>query len=395
MRDGIRAVAIVVLILLGLLSGLIAVWQMLPRVVEETTLWRNSTSRSALGYAGLLALLEQSGFAVTRVTEGEALDQAGGDLLLVTEPERLDPDAFAARLRRPDANVLLIVPKRMVITADTATDRVTGSGMVPRNRIIQLLRALGQEGFPVRPAEDELTRWTLPPGVVEPLIGDLQLWRDGKLEPWAAQDDAILLGQRHLPDGGRLWLLADPDPLMNHGLDDGANVRFALAVFEQVAPGHRIVVDARTLLSGDKQPGYAVLARPPWIALPILVILALVLTGLAAFGRFGAPTGRQGRSARGGQALARRGARLLLAGSDGRRVALLRYLEQAARLVGGRAGDEAALVQRIEAIEAWRLPKLGYQELRRRALRATGRLGTMAAAREIARWRKEMIDERG
>src|SRR5690606_32720741 len=75
-----------------------------------------------------------------------------------------------------------------------------------------------------------------------PTIDWPQTLRATPLVKLAGDGGGVLLGLRRSEDGKRLWVLTDPDPLQNHGLHRGENLRFALALMDLVAPGATPVV---------------------------------------------------------------------------------------------------------------------------------------------------------
>src|SRR5205085_4385948 len=59
--------------------------------------------------------------------------------------------------------------------------------------------------------------------------GGVQLIKSSRLRPVIGNDSGMLVGE--LRTGARrLWILADPDPLQNHGLADPDNAVFAVAL---------------------------------------------------------------------------------------------------------------------------------------------------------------------
>jgi hypothetical protein len=72
-----------------------------------------------------------------------------------------------------------------------------------------------------------------------PQAGDFRLAEPGLLKPLVAGESGVLLGGLQIPGGKMVWMLSDPEPLMNGSILKGENLRFALRLAEAFLDGDK------------------------------------------------------------------------------------------------------------------------------------------------------------
>ena len=192
-------------------------------------------------------------------------------------------------------------------------------------------------------------------------------------------------------DGREVWVLSDPDYLDNHALAtlDGAlgaaNILRLLS-----APSHDFAFDV-TLNGFGRNPNLLKLAfEPPFLALTLCLLAAVVLAVLHAAVRFGVPEREARALAFGKRALAENIAALLrLAKRSHRTGAAYAALvaESAGRASGSRLSGPA-LVRYLDGI-ANDGPR--FSDLAREATDARDNAALVAAAQKLHRWKGTIL----
>ncbi len=367
----------------------------------------HALSVSATGYKGLYDLVERTrGARLVRDEAGLATD----DLLIVA----LEPRSRAEDVQRlVDARrgpTLFILPKWVTVASDENSGwvRILSPGAGAAG-----LQALGG-GLERRSGGPGAGSGVAGQGLVSGIrfaVPDSPQAVDGKravtLVPLA--DDAALVAQLL---GEPHYLVADPDLLANHALDDMERARTAIALIDALSPTRGPVAFDLTV-NGFGRTSSPTLLRlafePPFIAMTLALLVAGILAGLHGANRFG-PVARELRAFAFGKAdlvensaglvrLARREARLGPAYAD-----VIR--QEAARALHAPAGLEG------EALDAWidraarrpaaepargRLLTLRslptapaaapFSELARNVETARDRHQLLAAARTLSSWR--------
>ncbi len=310
------------------------------------------------GFAGLAALLERRGHAVSLSrNRGRLGDPA---LLVLTPPHFADGEALAEVLaeRRWQGPTLLILPKWFAIELpEEGFDELPPQGWVQ----------LGNGGSPAWLEElDGLV-------AIEARIGRTQGWRGlGRtgglarpdvvqavsaegLEPLvSATRGALLAGSLEGADWP-LMIVAEPDLLNNYGLADQERAALALALVERALDGEDlpILFDLTLPGLGASDNLLTLTFRPPFLAATLCLMLAAIVVGWRGFRRFGpvvagVPDGAEADGAMGKRQLARNGAALV---ERSGRLHLLGppYAALMARRIGARLGarehDEAAIAR--------------------------------------------------
>jgi hypothetical protein len=236
------------------------------------------------------------------------------------------------------------------------------------------------------------------PSVVDPL----QLIRYDRLRPIVGNADGILLGELRTDDR-RLWILADPDLMQNHGLKDPANAQFSAKLINALRGADGNVVFDETV------HGYLDTPNNPWrlpfqfpfVLATIQGAVAVALLLWATMGRFGAPLSPPSPLESGKQGLIANTAKLFeFAGYQS--VMVQRYVHSIIRDVGRQlhapAGmSEAAMVDWLGRVGRARAVDVECGAVMHRVdelVQARNRdpKPLAALAREIYRWKREIID---
>ena len=257
--------------------------------MDEVSVQADSYSQSALGHSALLALLRDLGRPVLQ-SRHESDHRAGKDSLLVLAEPHTDGDLDRrlAAMVATAARVLVVLPKRDGAADPEQPAWLDSAQLLPVGRPAEVLSACGIDAEIVRAADDALVA-AVPLPV--PTIAAPQLLRaDGvdRADRLVTGARGILLGA--LPAGGKkVFVLADPDPIANHGIDDGDNAAFAVALLDRLRAGRPIVLD-ETLHGWELEPSaFAQLGRFPLVLLLAQLLLLTAVVLWMAAGRFGAP----------------------------------------------------------------------------------------------------------
>ncbi|MCU0725382.1 MAG: DUF4350 domain-containing protein [Planctomycetes bacterium] len=255
----------------------------------------DSFSRSAVGHGAFVEVLRRLGVpvAVSRFDSGR---RAGDDaVLLIVEPD-LDTERNRERFRRmlgTARRVLVVLPKRGSVTDPDHRGFVSKTDTLPvttPQRQLDRLPLADQEASPVLFREEGEQVLSVP-GLGHPaIVRDPQ--RVSGLRSLDGRDvtTARSLAGRLPSDTREILVLADPDPMANHGLGRGENAAFCLALVEILREGWRTVVVDETLHGFEVRPGlFAALLRFPLSLATAHGLFVLALLLLSASRRFGPP----------------------------------------------------------------------------------------------------------
>lgn len=244
-------------------------------------------STSALGYAGIAQVLQQLGIPVIKSRRNPGT-QAQGGVLIIAEPSMpLLPQLGVPVL--PDAETtLLILPKW----------QGAGKG-VKDGWIAQAVPVFGADrilALAVEAATIERGRtvqsWSVNEiGVAPGLSEQVQLVKSDLLQPLVASKDGVLLGALH-KDNKRIWVLSDPDVIVNHALNpDGSGAAFAVALIEKLRGGSGPVVFDETVHGYMSRSAglLRLLFEFPYGIITIQILIGAGLALWATMGRFGPP----------------------------------------------------------------------------------------------------------
>jgi hypothetical protein len=374
------------------------------------TVGPSSFSRSAIGYAGLAEFLQRLGMRVEKARGGDASTAGADSLLIVAEPS-VAAKAAERKLIRPEVgSALVILPRRLGSRSETHAGWIDHTAELPPASADWVIEATGAMGKTVR--VDAPGTWTTNLLGIKPQVGNVvQLIIDSDLRPLVGSAQGILVGERRT-GAQRIWFVADPDILSNHGLLKGDNPTLAARLFTALLPPRGRVVFDEALhgysSTARSSQGAASANNPlrllfqfPLVMVTLQVVAALGLMLWATMVRFGKPEPMETLLATGKGGLIRNAAHLMeFAGA--RETLLSDYFRSSIRGVARRLRvpanlGEPALIDWLDRVGRARGTASDLQTIARRVeevMRGHGRSTPtlVAAARDIHRWKQEMLD---
>jgi hypothetical protein len=245
-------------------------------------------SRSAFGFAGIADILEQLETPVVH-TRYRSRDKLGsGGVLVIAEP-RIDPRRLTMANKILSAKaILLILPKWIGEESESHAGWVGKAELSPGLAVQAVLDLVDPEAeFQRGPMLDHWDHNIIGPTPV--VAAPAQFIISKKLRPIVSQANRILVGELTKKDQ-RIFVLADPDVLSNHGLENAGNAAFAVALLGALRTGDGPVVFDEALNSAPAD-GLNFIHRvfePPLLPGTIMAIVGAVLLLWATMPRFGA-----------------------------------------------------------------------------------------------------------
>ena len=355
-------------------------------------------SSSAIGYAGIADTMHRLGAPVVKSRGGSLgkLDQHG--VLIVAEPmHSISPQQLRSLLA---ANtVLLVLPKWTGQPSGKAPGWIDDASLVPEDnpRSIARIAAPGADIMRL----DAVPDWTTNAIGPAPVITEKpQLIKSNRLRPVVGSSDGMLIGELN-NNTHRLWILADPDVLQNHGL--AKNAAFDAALINTLRAGTGNVVFDETVhgFTDHAASPFQILFEWPFVLATAQGLVAIALLLWATMGRFGLPLTAPIALPSGKTRLIENTAKLF-ALARYQPVIVRRYVYAMIRDAGRALHAPAGLTD--SALIAW-LQRTGQARDVgvdcAAVLNAAGELGggsqgsytSMAAlARDIFRWKQEIVD---
>ena len=257
---------------------------------ERPTVGPSASSRSAIGFAGLAELIRRAGIPVAKV-RGEATPGPAGKLVVLANPmdtQRFDDGgryAFGSA-----ASVLIILPKWYGFRDPRHSGWITDASTAPLYEADHVLTKAGADGRTARVPRPE--NWSANDlGAAPELPAEVQVIENSKLRPVVGAAGRVLVGE--LMDGKRrIWIVADPDMLSNHGLFSGRNPELAVGLVKALAaPKGEVVFDEwvrGTAVPTSGNP-LTLMLQFPYIVVTFHLLAAGALLLWAAMPRFGVP----------------------------------------------------------------------------------------------------------
>lgn len=388
------------LVLAGFI-GFIGYW-LLTAFSPELSTGRNggahALSRSAVSFSAITEIARAAG---RDVTIGRGRGEDAGGLVVLTPDQQSSPERIAETLALyPDADILIVPQKWLTAPVELRPGWVralplgrTNSGMFElpglEDSTLDLTRPRGQRlsgtiyGTPVT--------LPVPRGATQVVRSDAATTLIG------AGDGALVARIDYpVPDGPArtIHILADPDILNNHGIDDPARATAALALLDALGARYDLVFDVTLNGLGASDRSFLRLAlTPPFLGLTLGLLIAAMLALWQGFVRFGPPLAADRAVALGKAALVDNGAALIVQARRApqfaaRYAAMVR--EAAARRLHAPTGLAGA------ALDRW-LDRFADRRGRRfsdlvGALEgARSPSDTLAGARALGEWRKDIL----
>jgi hypothetical protein len=389
-------------------------------------------SRSAIGHMGIAEVLQRLGIPVVKSAYNSLEKLASGGVLVLAEPRPSAATEEAMRtLLKADA-ILLVLPK----WAGRPSDQVPGYIRDTRERSPAdarwALRLVAPQGE-VERVRGALT-WTTNAIGPPPNLGvPVQLVRGEGLTPLIAAEQGMLLGE--VREGGRrIWVLADPDVISNHGLARAGNATLAVAIVQKLRepaprPGTRAAAKGKSSASPKRAAapasraeqrlgpvvfdetvhGYSASPTSPFLLafrFPLVIatvqgLIAAALLLWATMARFGAPQPAPPALSAGRGGLLANMAKLIER-SGHQPVMVARYVEETVREVAralhaprGLSGDGlAAWLQRVGAARGVDVDCRALLSAVRAGGRGRRRDALARIARDTHRWKEEILNGR-
>jgi len=356
-------------------------------------------SRSAIGYAGIADVMRRLGARVVRSRKDSAakLDPAG--VLIVADPSpAVSPQQMSTLMNAH--TVLLILPKwtgraspshrGWISSAEPLPDSVARSAAQVAN--IEVVRVPRVSYW----SRNDIGRV---PAISE---GGVQLIKSSRLRPVVGNDSGMLVGELR---GGarRLWILADPDVMQNHGLADPDNAAFSVALIDALRGQDGNVVFDEVVHGFEEKASspFRLLFEFPFVLATIQGAVAVTLLLWATMRRFGATLSPPAVLQSGKRSLIEATANLLDVARH-RPIIVQRYVhaivQDVARQLHAPAGlSESALVEWLRRSGPAREAQIDCGVVLSKAdeLAAGGRGGGVplaTLARDIFQWKREVID---
>jgi hypothetical protein len=255
----------------------------------------SSTSVAALGNAIFYEILKENGFKPHRAFRGEDFTPDHNQLLIAPDP--IISIILNKNILQKSPLTLIILPKYSIAPDESKPSWL--SYALLRQSVWDLTRIAkaldlpltGKVVFTPPPKAWPQTYKSLKPT----LVNRSQLIVDSNLTPLIAAPEGILLGELN-NNNRKIYVLADPDLLANHGLGLGENLALSLALIRDITPPSLDVIFDEPLIAlkkARKNPDGS--SRPfdlPSFEEALIyghVILAALIAALAAGGRFGPP----------------------------------------------------------------------------------------------------------
>jgi hypothetical protein len=273
----------------------------------------HALSRSAIGFAGLVRLLQAENVPVLISRDGPAKRDPTWGLLVLTPEESTKPsDIFDFNTAAGPA--LVVLPKWETTPDQLNSGWVKSAGLINPAALKALLVGRVTTTISQRtdtaPARLTLAENPAHPTVSTGPIDHLQtLTAEGMTTVASDQNGAPVLVRT---SDSRLYILSDPDLLNTHGLRDLATASAGTGLLAAIRKGDGPVVFDVSLDGLKHSPSLLKLAfEPPFLGATLCLVGAALLMALHAASRFGAPQRTSRALALGKSALAENSAGLI------------------------------------------------------------------------------------
>jgi hypothetical protein len=227
--------------------------------------------------------------------------------------------------------------------------------------------------------------------------------KSDRLRPIVASAEGTLVGEL-TDEKRRFWVLSDPDAIANHGLGQYVNVAFSVALINALRRGDGSVVFDETVHGFLTRPSHPIklLFEFPFVIATLQGAITLLLLLWATMARFGAPETAPAPLDAGRRGLIQNAAKLLEFAGHQRAIvqgyvgATIRYV--ADQVHAPRGLSDAALLEWLRRVGRSRGIEVDCAAISRRVdelaqTRRSDLTPLVELAREIDRWKREMIDE--
>jgi hypothetical protein len=246
-------------------------------------------SRSAIGHAGIADVLQQLGIPVVKSRSSSLEKLSPGSVLVIAEPRANSQSEDAIRTMLKAHTILLVLPKWAGQPSEQKPGWLRQVEERPALDAQWALNLVAPRAEVVR--EKGAVQWSTNPLKITPVVDlPVQLVRGDRLRPIVGATQGMLVGEI-IDRTSKIWVLADPDVIANHGLAHEGNAASALTLIKALRSGDGSVVFDETVHGLVVRPASPVLLlfRFPFVVATVQALLAVALLLWATLGRFGAP----------------------------------------------------------------------------------------------------------
>jgi hypothetical protein len=350
----------------------------------------HSLSNAAIGFSGLVRLAEATGRNPRILRQEQLWDTE--DLVILT-PEAAATNLSKVMTERAAKATLVVLPKWQSQRDPAKPAWVWVSGLAPASEPEGVLAP--QWKLKVARAKTRSQMLVTVPGHAPssmrfPAPAVTQFIAAEKLEPIVTDASGRVVLAK-LPDSP-WFVLADPDLIDNHGIADARRAAAALALLDFLNSTDAEAVHFDVTLNGlgSTRSPLRLAFDPPFLAVTLTILAALLLAGMQALVRFGVPLRAERAIAFGKAALVDNSAALVRkAGREGhlggRYTAIIRD-RMATMLRLPPAMSEEEVDARLDQLRSDRQ----FSSLAASAVQANTREGVLAAARALHLWQQEV-----
>lgn len=307
-QDGfsIRAIALIIAVSVMSFGGLATLLAWGPELRDKDIAGAHVYSSSALGYAGLIKMLERQGTPVqVSRTDFKQLNPSGLTIMV--------PDRYSVKFGEyvPISSPALIILPKWNGLGDRLKPKWQKTTFLAADTAAQsVLKEFDKDATVKRGPPPAWV--TTPGGALFKASFDksLQVMKSKSLEPMLTTSNGILLAK--VPDFS-VYILTDPDLANNFGISDPENARLMLSIIATIrGDQNRPVVFDATLNGFERSTNLLrIILDIPFLGATLTILAGFLLLGWSACVRFGAPERDDAVFTLGKQALADNTAALL------------------------------------------------------------------------------------
>ena len=257
-----------------------------PDLANKNRAGEHAYSKSALGFAGLVTLLEADGQTVSVSRLRSTLNYTNGPLIITIPSYGLSraPDVDLRSVSEP---ALFVLPKWSGWPDRRKPSWQKDTDLLSLERLARVLEAFDIEGEITR--HDAPNLIPTPFGNHAPVFEDqIQLLSSDELNPVVVTAQGLLLAQ--VP-GREIYILSDPELMNTFGISERGNAAFTLSLVDWLkdTPDQTITLDATFHGFERSESLLRAIFDAPFLGATLIAFVTLLLVGWAAFIRFGPP----------------------------------------------------------------------------------------------------------
>jgi hypothetical protein len=359
-------------------------------------------SRSAVGHAGIADVLQQLGIPVVKSRSSSLEKLSAGSVLVIAEPRHNGQSEDAIRTMLKARTILLVLPKWIGPPSEQKPGWLQAVVERPALDAQWTLELVAPKGEVVR--ERAAVQWSTNALKIAPDVDlPVQLVRGDRLRPIIGAQQGMLVGEI-IDRNTKIWVLADPDVISNHGMAHEGNAALALALIKALRGRDGSVVFDETVHGFLVRPvsPFLLLFRFPFVVATVQALMAVALLLWATLGRFGAPQAAPAPLSAGREGLLQNMAKLVeFTGHQD--VMVKRYVQETVRdvatqLHAPRELSGTGLVAWLQRVGLARGVTIDCEAVLIEAAEAGTRKQNTPAlvrvARDIHQWKGEIVDGR-